>query len=287
MEYTTGLPTAKFADLLTLIRLREEGVEGYPPSLGLRDSLRAVLIYMRHNVIQAVIGEQLGVSQSTISRAIGAVTDAIVRALKDVLLTAEEVPQGCDYVVDGTLFPCWSWRNHRELWSGKHRTTGMNVQILILPDGRLVQASDPYPGSMHDVAAPGSSGLLEGIDPSRWIADKGHIGRGMIMPHKKPPNDELSEAAKEANKSINRIRRAERAGHRPHQGLENPPAPTTGAPCTHSSRPSPPHSHSIFLQNHPLNNLPGRRDVHFALESAVPTVVLECKTHISRAKCTS
>ena len=49
MEYTTGLPTAKFADLLTLIRLREEGVEGYPPSLGLRDSLRAVLIYMRHN----------------------------------------------------------------------------------------------------------------------------------------------------------------------------------------------------------------------------------------------
>ena len=105
MEYTTGLPTAKFADLLTLIRLREEDVEGYPPSLGLRDSLRAVLIYMRHNVIQAVIGEQLGVSQSTISRAIGAVTDAIVRALKDVLLTAEEVPQGCDYVVDGTLYP--------------------------------------------------------------------------------------------------------------------------------------------------------------------------------------
>ena len=32
---------------------------------------------------------------------------------------------------------------------------------------------------------------------------------------------------------------------------------------------------------------PGRRDVHFALESAVPTVVLECKTHISSAKRTS
>ena len=49
MEYTTGLPTAKFADLL--IRLREEGVEGRPPSPGLRDSLRAALIRMRHNVI--------------------------------------------------------------------------------------------------------------------------------------------------------------------------------------------------------------------------------------------
>ena len=118
------------------------------------------------------------------------------------------------------------------LWSGKHKTTGMNVQILILPDGRLVRASDPYPGSMHDVAAPGSSGLLEGIDPSRWIADKGYIGRGMITPHKKPPNGELSEAAKEANKSINRIRRAERAHHRPHQGLENPPHRLPAPPDT-------------------------------------------------------
>ena len=63
---------------------------------------------MRHNVIQAVIGEQLGASQPTTSRAIKALTGAIARALKDVLLTAEEVPEGCDYVVDGTLFPCWS-----------------------------------------------------------------------------------------------------------------------------------------------------------------------------------
>ena len=89
-----GLPTAKFADLL--IRLREEGVEGYPPSMGLRNALKAVLIYMRHNIPQAVIGEQLGVSQPTISRAIKAMTDAIVQALKDLLLTAEKVPEGCD-----------------------------------------------------------------------------------------------------------------------------------------------------------------------------------------------
>ena len=90
------------------------------------------------------------------------------------------------------------------------------------------------------------SGLLDGLDPSGWIADKGYVGRGMITPHKKPPNSELSEAAEEANKSISRIRQAERADHRPHQGLENPPAPTTAAPCTHSNRPSPPHSHSTY-----------------------------------------
>ena len=253
MKYTTGLPTAKFADLL--IRLREEGVEGYPPSLGLRDSLRAALIYMRHNVVQVVIGEQLGVSQSTISRAIGVMTDAIVRALKDVLLTARRCPRAATVVVDGTLLPCPDWRGRRDPWSVKHGRAGMNVQILVLPDGRLVWASDPYPGSMHDAAALDASGLLDGIDPSGWIADKGYIGRGMITPYKKLPNGELSEAAKEANKSINRIRQAERAHHRPHQILENPPHPLQETPGNiradhHRS------TRTLRLHDHPLNNLP-------------------------------
>ena len=94
MKYTTGLPVGKFADLLA--RLREEGVEGYPPSLGLRGSLKAALIYMRHNIPQTVIGEQLDVSQPTVSRAIKVMTGAIILALRDMLLTAEEVPEGCD-----------------------------------------------------------------------------------------------------------------------------------------------------------------------------------------------
>jgi len=127
----------------------------------------------------------------------------------------------------------------------------MSARILVLPDGRPVRASDPCPRSMHDVAATGSSGLLDGIDPSAWIADKGYIGKGMITPHKKPPNGDLSETVEEANKSINRIRQAERADHRPHQVLEDPPAPTTAAPCTPSSRPSPPHSHSTPSKPHP------------------------------------
>ena len=84
MKYTTGLPTPKFANLL--IRLREKGVEGYPPSLGLRGSLKAALIYMRHNIPQTVIGEQLDVSQPTVSRAIKVMTGAIILALRDMLL---------------------------------------------------------------------------------------------------------------------------------------------------------------------------------------------------------
>ena len=115
MNYTTGLTDDEFDELL--VRLREEGVEGRPPILGLSGSLRATLIHLRHNIVQVVIGELLGVSQSTISRAVKALTGAIARILEGLLLTAEEVPEGCDYVLDGTLFPCWDWRDRRDLWS--------------------------------------------------------------------------------------------------------------------------------------------------------------------------
>ena len=60
MECATGLTDDEFDELLA--RLREEGVEGCPPILGLSGSLRAAVMYMRHNsIVRAVIGERLGV----------------------------------------------------------------------------------------------------------------------------------------------------------------------------------------------------------------------------------
>ena len=94
MECTTGLTDDEFDELLAW--LREEGVEGYPPILGLSGSLTATLMYMRQNIVQAVIGEIPGVSQPTVSRAIKALTEAISRTLVVLLLTAEEVPRDCD-----------------------------------------------------------------------------------------------------------------------------------------------------------------------------------------------
>ena len=95
MECTTGLTDDEFDGLLAW--LREEGVEGYPPILGLSGSLRATLMYLRQNIVQAVIGEIPGVSQPTISRAIKAITAAICRTPAVLLLTAEEVPEDCDH----------------------------------------------------------------------------------------------------------------------------------------------------------------------------------------------
>ena len=109
-------------------------------------------------------------------------------------------------MVDGTLIPCLDWRDRRDLWSVKHKRAGMMSRSWSGPTEGSCGPRGPYPGSMHDVAALDASGPLEGMDPSGWIGDKGYVGRGMITPHKKPPNGELSEAAKEENKSVNMIR---------------------------------------------------------------------------------
>ena len=185
MECTTGLTDDEFDGLLAW--LREEGVEGYPPILGLSGSLRATLMYLRQNIVQVVIGEILGVSQPTISRAIKALTEAISRTLTVLLLTAEEVPRDCDYVVDGTLFPCPDWRRRRDLWSVKHGSAGMNVQILVRLNGEFMWASDPYPGSMHDVAALDASGLLEGMGSLRMDRRQGVRGKGDDHPAQEAP----------------------------------------------------------------------------------------------------
>ena len=45
------------------------------PIPGLSESLRATLIYLRHNIVQAAIGEFPGMSQPTVSRAVRALTE--------------------------------------------------------------------------------------------------------------------------------------------------------------------------------------------------------------------
>ena len=62
------------------------------------------------------------------------------------------------------------------------------------------------PGATHDSKAITTSGVLEQIDPSCCTDDKGYIGTGVVTPCKKSPNGELTQAQKQANKALGRIR---------------------------------------------------------------------------------
>jgi hypothetical protein len=110
MHHTTGFTHEEIIDLCILVNSveRAEGTPGWPPCLGLFNSVVATLTYMRHNRTQSEIGESLGVSQPTISRAISVLTPLVSPALADYVPTADDLDPDEQYILDGTLLPCWS-----------------------------------------------------------------------------------------------------------------------------------------------------------------------------------
>ena len=206
MHSTTGLTPQRFADLAWQLATLPKTERTWPPFLGLRNSLKAALIYVRRNRTQADIAETLEVSQPTVSRAITTMIPLLAAVLKDITATAEDLHDDANYIVDGTLLPCWSWADRPELWSGKHKTTGYSVQVVVDVTGRIEWISDPTTGNRHDVYCLQASGVLDTVDVGKWMGDKGYIGLGMITPIRKPADRALTDEEKAFNASVNKLR---------------------------------------------------------------------------------
>jgi hypothetical protein len=101
--------------------------------LALREALIVASGYVRNNIIEEIWAEIFDVAQSTISRYITFLTPLIDKATAGFRPAAEEAAEatrGAIALVDGTLWPCWSWSGERELWAGKYKTTGHGSLII-------------------------------------------------------------------------------------------------------------------------------------------------------------
>jgi DDE superfamily endonuclease len=136
----------------------------------------------------------------------GPVTPLLVTVLADFVPTADDLDPGWYYIVDGTLLPCWTWRAHPELKSGKHRASGLKVILACTLNGHFMWVSDPVNGSRHDMHCLRESGLLEETDPSFFSGDTGFIGAGMITPIRKPRTRDLLDWGREFNSQIAKFR---------------------------------------------------------------------------------
>ena len=152
---------------------------GRPKSLPLRDAIKVTLLYERQNMTEEVIADVFGISQGTVSNIITEFTPLIAQATEAFRPDPDEARQmtrGRLALVDGTLWPCWSWENARELWAGKYGTTGHGSLIIGDEFGNIIFVSDPAPGCDHDMKK------LEGevkeiLDlAGSVIADKGFKG---------------------------------------------------------------------------------------------------------------
>ena len=105
MYYTTGFSREQITDLCAAVN--RKSVHGKnaarPPSLGLFLSVVVTLTYLRRNRVQHELAETYGVSQSTISRAIAAITPMLGEALADCVPTADELDPRAQYIMDGTV----------------------------------------------------------------------------------------------------------------------------------------------------------------------------------------
>ena len=151
MYHTTGFAKDEIIDLCALVYANEENcdIDPWPPSLGLYKSVVIALTYMRRNRVQQELAETYKTSQPTISRANSRITSRLAIALAPFVPTAETSTRHPVHL-PRTPLPCWSWREHRELYSGKRKTTGKNIQVACNLYGELAWISDPVDGSRHD-----------------------------------------------------------------------------------------------------------------------------------------
>jgi len=212
----TGLSAEQFGVLVELVadaldRLWRAPV-GRPRELDLREAVFVTLVYARHNVTEELLGAFMGVDQSQISRVITELTPVVEK------VTAPYVPTGQDAVealtgqvalVDGSLAPCWSWADRRDLWAGKHATTGHNFLVIADLLGRVRYVSDPHPGKDHDMTLVKEEMVARILAAAGdVIADKGFQGSGYITPFKKPAGGALTWLQHDYNNKLSGLRAA-------------------------------------------------------------------------------
>jgi transposase len=187
-----------------------ESGTGRPRELILREAIIVSSGYARQNIIEDVWAEIFDTSQPTISRIITEITPLIEKATAEFRPDAEEARaavRGQTVLVDGFLAPCWSWRGAQDLWSGKHKTTGFNSQVISNLAGDVIFISEPVTGHNHDMTALSETETAEVIAAAfSGIGDKGYQGSGYITPIKKTRGRELLEWEKEFNADVSRLR---------------------------------------------------------------------------------
>jgi hypothetical protein len=184
---------------------------GRPKGLTLREALVVVCGYARHNLVEEVWADIFDVDQSTVSRYITVLTPLVDQATAEFRPTADDAVEAAKdtvALVDGTLWPCWSWTGERELWAGKYKTTGHGSLIVTNLAGWVTYVSEPVAGKNHDMAK------LTGSDCERILqaaggvfGDKGFIGTDYITtPVRKPADRELSTREEDYNNQISSFR---------------------------------------------------------------------------------
>ncbi|MFD7163493.1 transposase family protein [Streptomyces violascens] len=145
-----------------------------------------------------------GVSQATVSRRWNTLLPVVEKVLAGHVPSPAEASAGRIVLIDGTLVTPWDRASEgTRMFPGKHRDTGVNLQIAATLAGDRLAVSEPVPGSRHDTFARGQSHFPEAFAEREKLGDLAYLGTGMHTGRRKPPGRERSAGDNEANPSIN------------------------------------------------------------------------------------
>jgi hypothetical protein len=179
-------------------------------SLDLGAAVTMTLVWLRHNLSQALLGAFYGISQPTVSRIISRLREVICQAANQGMPGLAETEPGERLLLDGSLLPTGNraGQQGQGLYSGKRHQAGMNVQVIGDRWGRLVEVSDPTAGAMHDARSFVVCGLDHLLADRPVLADLGFVGCGVGTPVRKPPGGKLCELERANNRAHASVRAA-------------------------------------------------------------------------------
>jgi hypothetical protein len=224
----TRFTELEFRELYELLeeplRPRGRGRRG----MDVKSRLFVVLAWLTSGLTYARLGNELGIPRSIVAD----VVYHTVQVIKDPLVAAffpkhssdpeascsmrfEDYPQAYG-AVDASVVRIWRPRVDQQLYySLKHKCHCVKVQALVAPDGICMHVSAVYKGSVHDKKLFDVSNVADFLTVEgrhrQFLADSGYQGLQrsipeVILPFKKPRNDELTEEQKEHNRTLSRNR---------------------------------------------------------------------------------
>lgn len=179
-----------------------------------------VLLYLRHNVAHAVVGQLFGVSADLSENLFHEFVPLLREVLPADRFTAErrfrrdgprlELDKTDRILLDSfeTAIPRPSRpERQKRVYSGKKKRHTLKTQVVTDTQGEVLEVDAGHRGPAADKTIYEASGVKAHFPHAAKQGDLGYLGtEGVETPQRKPRGGQLTEAQREANRHLARVR---------------------------------------------------------------------------------